>query len=555
VDWDHDGDLDLWQSNRTSPRLRFLRNNTVTPEAAHAPSRWVSLKLEGRRSNRDAIGARVTILVSDSDKPLMRTVRAGEGYLSQSSKRLHFGIGPNAQIQTVSVRWPDGSKEMIQGVQPNGHYVIVQGESAATAWQRSNGVTTIVRNRLENLPEPSVALRRIVAHRRLPIPDLELIDPQGEPQTVRASSPTLVVVWATWCVPCLSELKMLAEHQSMLAELNLNLVTLSVDEMADDQNGDARSISKQPPFALLSKLGIDGTQGIATESTKLKLDLLQRNLLSRQRTLSIPSSLLLDERGRLVILYQGAVSLEQLQADVRMIQRPDSDNRDSAVPLAGRWFVNEVPADVMSVVEKLVAADLPLDALEYLDQHLLPYADTSTASPSTAAIWSKEQIAGAYLEVGVQLGRAGSRSAAERAILTSVRIAPRYMAARAALASLLEAEKRYGEALEVYEAMRRLQPQNPIILNNMAWILASVDDSSVANPGRAVALAEQACQITNRRVVVMLDTLAAAYASDGQTERAASVIDEAIALARANGDQQAETRLRAKRLRYQPQLE
>ena len=48
VDWDRDGDLDLWVSNRTAPRLRFLRNDL------NQDNHFVSIKLEGRTSNRDA---------------------------------------------------------------------------------------------------------------------------------------------------------------------------------------------------------------------------------------------------------------------------------------------------------------------------------------------------------------------------------------------------------------------------------------------------------------------------------------------------------------------
>ncbi|MFT7443317.1 MAG: hypothetical protein ACI9AF_000212, partial [Granulosicoccus sp.] len=55
IDWDRDGDLDLWVANRTAPQLRFLRNDTQ--ESNH----FVSLRLRGTTSNRDGIGARVEI--------------------------------------------------------------------------------------------------------------------------------------------------------------------------------------------------------------------------------------------------------------------------------------------------------------------------------------------------------------------------------------------------------------------------------------------------------------------------------------------------------------
>ena len=102
VDWDDDGRLDLMLKSRTAPRLRFLRN--VGPAA-----RWLKLDLRGTRCNRDAIGA--TVLVDLGPQVLRKTLYAGDGYLAQSSKRLHFGLGEGADVRSVSVRWPGGEEE------------------------------------------------------------------------------------------------------------------------------------------------------------------------------------------------------------------------------------------------------------------------------------------------------------------------------------------------------------------------------------------------------------------------------------------------------------
>ena len=81
ADWDGDGDWDLWFSNRSAPRVRFLRNNN--PPENH----FVGLRLVGVTSNRDAIGARVEVrLKAREQHRLVRSVRAGHAFLSQSSK-------------------------------------------------------------------------------------------------------------------------------------------------------------------------------------------------------------------------------------------------------------------------------------------------------------------------------------------------------------------------------------------------------------------------------------------------------------------------------------
>jgi tetratricopeptide (TPR) repeat protein len=560
VDWDHDGDVDVWQSNRTSPRLRFLRNSTRASGTSenptqHLSSHWVSLKLQGQRCNRDAIGARVAVKMRDAHTPMVRTLRAGEGYLAQSSKRLHFGLGADTAIESVTVHWPDGSIEQIENVAADRHYVIVQGKRMATEWIRPGSPSGVVQNVRANLPEPAATTRRILPHRRLPIPTLQFIDAQGQEQTVAASSPTFVVIWASWCVPCLAELKELSQHQARLAEQGISIVAISVDDLpgdtaaGDTTSGNAArtgSAEQRQPFVILDRLKISGSHGIATEVTKIKLDLLQRSLQSRQRALAIPSSMLLDDQGRLAAVYQGRVSVEQIVADVAMIRQPNSDTRDQAVPLPGRWFVGEIPPDLMSVAGKLSSAQLPLDALVYLDQHVLRLVDSERSSK---LVWPQEQIASAYLDVGVQLGKAGARDEAERAMRTSIRLAPQQLPARAALANLLEASKRYRDALETYEAMLAVRPENPVVLNNMAWIYVSAADPSVRDPRRGVVLAERACEITQHRVVAMLDTLASAYAANGDRARAEQTWERAIEQARLQGNQQSAAGLEAKRAR------
>src|SRR5260221_10628028 len=67
---------------------------------------WVQLKLIGVKSNRDAIGARVTLKAGGQTQ--IREVNGGKGYSGQSSLRLHFGIWQATRIDSVEIRWPSG---------------------------------------------------------------------------------------------------------------------------------------------------------------------------------------------------------------------------------------------------------------------------------------------------------------------------------------------------------------------------------------------------------------------------------------------------------------
>jgi hypothetical protein len=98
-DFDNDGRIDMVQTNADQNSLFY--HNTTQPE-----SNWVELKLVGTKSNRDAIGARVTLKAGSTR--LIREVNGGNGYSSQSMKRLHFGLGNARKIDSLEIRWPGG---------------------------------------------------------------------------------------------------------------------------------------------------------------------------------------------------------------------------------------------------------------------------------------------------------------------------------------------------------------------------------------------------------------------------------------------------------------
>ena len=131
TDWDHDGDLDIWLANRTAPRLRLMRNDLPNQ------NRQIALRLVGKTCNRDAIGARVALRVSGDDpKVQMQTLGAGASFLSQSTKRLYFGIESGQRLDQVRVRWPgDTEWEVFEGIAVGGTFRLEQGSGKAVAEQ------------------------------------------------------------------------------------------------------------------------------------------------------------------------------------------------------------------------------------------------------------------------------------------------------------------------------------------------------------------------------------------------------------------------------------
>nr|NIP93013.1 CRTAC1 family protein [Akkermansiaceae bacterium]NIV25480.1 hypothetical protein [Gemmatimonadota bacterium] len=105
VDWNHDGRVDLCLANRNGPQLRLLQNDFASP------GHFLALRLQGTSANRDAIGARVELHLEGAATPLLRTVRAGDAFLSQSTKWLHFGLGETTAIDRLVVHWPGREPE------------------------------------------------------------------------------------------------------------------------------------------------------------------------------------------------------------------------------------------------------------------------------------------------------------------------------------------------------------------------------------------------------------------------------------------------------------
>ena len=114
-DIDNDGDVDIVVSNlKDSPTI--LRNDSDNT------ARWLRVKLVGTHCNRDAIGARVTVISGDSTQ--IREVKSGSGYLSQNDLRLHFGLDNATQVDTLTVRWLCGKLQTLQDVETNQVLVI-----------------------------------------------------------------------------------------------------------------------------------------------------------------------------------------------------------------------------------------------------------------------------------------------------------------------------------------------------------------------------------------------------------------------------------------------
>jgi hypothetical protein len=93
------------------------------------PNHRVLFKLEGTKSNRAAIGARVTVQAGKMRQ--FSEVRGGASYLSQNDLRLHFGLGSEAKMNSVEIRWPNGNLQTLHDLAADRIYTIVEGKGVA----------------------------------------------------------------------------------------------------------------------------------------------------------------------------------------------------------------------------------------------------------------------------------------------------------------------------------------------------------------------------------------------------------------------------------------
>src|SRR6267143_2927176 len=118
-DVDNDGKIDVLLLNVGEPPTLLINR---TESSNHA----VLFRLVGTKSNKAAIGARITVTAGDLVQ--FNEVRSGSSYLSQNDLRLHFGLGPQTNMSTVEVSWPSGKKEVYRDLPADFIYTIVEGK-------------------------------------------------------------------------------------------------------------------------------------------------------------------------------------------------------------------------------------------------------------------------------------------------------------------------------------------------------------------------------------------------------------------------------------------
>jgi hypothetical protein len=109
------GVLDVVVANQRGPLLVY--KNSVSTE-----NNWISFSLEGTTSNRSVIGTQVRVYWNGQEQ--IQEVSGGSGFCAQNQRPLHFGLGKNARVEKVVIRWPSGKMQTINAAETRKvHYV------------------------------------------------------------------------------------------------------------------------------------------------------------------------------------------------------------------------------------------------------------------------------------------------------------------------------------------------------------------------------------------------------------------------------------------------
>jgi tetratricopeptide (TPR) repeat protein len=442
ADFDHDGRQELFLKNRSGPQLRLLKN--VASELP--PS--IAFRLRGVKSNRDAIGAAVTIETERG--PQTRMVQAGSGFLSQHSKEIFFGLGEGKGLVDATIRWPSGLVQKIDKLPP-GHLVYVEEGAAPTkmiAFGERAGVSAITYE-------------------------------QHAPATLE-----------TWLLAPVSAPDFVVSATGKLLEHRGKPVLLSFC------GGHWRPDSGSIPVVTIA---VDRPEFQDTTSV---YNLLYRYLFDRHRDLEVPTSFLIDEKGDIVKVYQDKVSAATVERDCRIIPRTAAERLGRALPFRGVADTYDFGRNYLSLASiffqrgyaeqaesffHVAVRDDPESAEAvyglgsvYLKQERLPDARASFEKAVKLKPGYPDTLPNAWNNLGLLATREGNIDTAIDCFREALRVSPDHFVALQNLGNAYRQSKQWDEALQTLQRAVAIRPQDPEANYSLGMVFAQTDDTQQA---------------------------------------------------------------------------
>jgi tetratricopeptide (TPR) repeat protein len=443
ADFDGDGRQEVFLKNRNAPQLRLLKNvvERLPPS--------IAFRLRGVKSNRDAIGATVTVETELGRQS--KALQAGSGFLSQHSKEVFFGLGAAKGSVKATIRWPRGLVQEIGDLPPN-HRVWVAESVAPTRMEPFRAATTV---RAAAAPQEGESLPATV--------ETWLLSPVAAP----AFPPS-----ATRGKPALLHFRA-------------------------PESPDALRANWRVPGVQLLSVRVDEAEDLAAT-----YNILYRYLFDRHRDLTLPTAFLIDANGDIVKVYQGKAAVAHVGEDFRSIPRTDADRLAKALPFRGVSETYEFGRDSLSLGSAFFqrgyfdqAETAFLQALRddpssaeacyglgsvYLKQERVREARDSFERAVKLSASYPDTLPNAWNNLGLLAMREGHTDKAAGYFQEALRVSPDYWIALENLGNAYRLQKRWEEARQTLEQALAARPQDPEANYNLAMVFAQTNDTERA---------------------------------------------------------------------------
>jgi tetratricopeptide (TPR) repeat protein/peroxiredoxin len=465
LDIDGDGDPDLAvMADRQAPQLRIFRNDFAAKGAS------VAVRLRGTTSNRDAIGARVTVETDRLRKT--RIVQAGSGFLSQHSKELLIGLGASERVLKLTVSWPSGGTQQFTDVPLNARIRIVEGSGVETEALKpqSAGKTTSADF------VPVAAPRATWMYEPFPAPDFSLPDLTGAIRSLAAlrGKPAVILLWSSTMTASRAALEAIERRAQALTRSSVGSIAIAIDTPPDDPSLNAVPAGATPIV-------------VANPEVALSYAILNRHLFMNRQDLGLPTCLLLDAVGNVVKVYRDRVDVDEIAKDASSIDVSPTERLTRAVPFRGTFYSglplrnylpygrelldNGLESAAVTAFERAAQANPGASTLYRLGTLLAKSGETARARAAfERALALQPDLAEANNDLGALLAQGGDLDAAIARFRAALASTPDYPDALNNLGYALLLTGRDGEARALYEKALALQPDFPEALNNLGLL-------------------------------------------------------------------------------------